>query len=232
MVMLRSLRILHRDAHRSHVFIYGLNVMSVEQINTSTGTLQYLHTTSKARLTLLTGPRMFFFRHPVRSARSRPDRGLRDRISAPRLVELHVAQDEYGSGQALDHHLIEASCYLGGNDVPGAAFDQAGRVEADERVGDRELALVLFRAERAVDLQFGHPSPALACADQHAFEDCVLGFLEGAEVRALGEFEEAHGGVRGCRKVVPAVDEPGGAQPLDACGDVSGGAYHAGDLGR
>ncbi len=55
MVTLPSLRRLHRDAHRSHVFIYGLSVMSVEQINNTTSTVQYLHHDQAGSTRLITG---------------------------------------------------------------------------------------------------------------------------------------------------------------------------------
>ena len=47
---------------------------------------------------------------------------------------------------------------------------------------------------------------------------------------ALLDLVKPDGGVRGCRQVVPAVDEAGPAQAFEAVGDVAGYVDRAGDL--
>ncbi len=132
--------------------------------------------------------------------------------------------------RASEHHLVEAPGYLGGDDVLGAAFDQTGSLEADERVGDRELALVLLRAERTVNLQFGYPPSALGRADQHAFKDGVLGVVLLGHV-ASPDCESSKKRTEGCEAHASSPQQwmsPALRSRSTLAGTCPGGAEHAG----
>jgi hypothetical protein len=93
---------------------------------------------------------------------SSPRRALAD-------VPGHIRLDRPASER---HYAVEVGGDLGGDGPAAAAFDEAGCVEAVQRVDDgEELLLCLLGAERLAQLVFGDWALALVGAHQQGFED-------------------------------------------------------------
>ena len=120
-----------------------------------------------------------------------------------------------------------------GRDGPSVvAFDEPGGVEAVQRIRDSGLQLALPGVERPPDLLLGERALVVVGACDQAVEHgaVVVVLALGGGVERLRDLVEVDRRVRGAHQVAPAVDDAGRMEPREAGGDITGRAYHPGNL--
>lgn len=133
---------------------------------------------------------------------------------------------------SVRHYAVVVGDDLGGDGSPAAAFDQAGCVEAVERVGDASVCCVSLasKASHSSSSEIGRwPSLARTSRDSTA----LLWWRSSAEA---GSLPWVISGERTAERVAVTrsfqrLDEPAGAQAFEADRDVAGGGDLAFDLG-